>query len=119
MVLCIVLISVGGALKKDGDSDEEVSENRVLYLFLAVFFAILVGVIFSINSVHIFWVINQGYNIDQINYDGNIFLAPVFMVIFFIQLWQNGPIFTLYDWLVAQFSILMVVIGVVLFSRAL
>jgi hypothetical protein len=61
MVACIICISVGGALSSGSG---EIKENGNLYLFLAVFFALLVGLTFAINSVNIFWIINLGLNID-------------------------------------------------------
>ena len=105
---------MGGALK-----GEKSSETVGLYLFLAILFALLVGLIFAINSVSIFSIINQGLNIDQANYDGNILLGIVFLVIFIVQYSKDGLIFTLFDFAVAQVSIVMVVLGVILFSRAI
>ena len=87
MVCCIVFISVGGALKSGAG---ELQENSALYLFLAVFMAVIVGLIFALNTVHIFWVISKGLNIDQANYDGNFLLSWVFLAIFLVELANKG-----------------------------
>jgi len=55
-----------------------------------VFIAVLVGLIFALNAMHIFWVISSGMNIDQANYDGNILLSLVFLGIFLHQVSKNG-----------------------------
>ena len=87
MVCCIVFISVGGALTSGAG---ELTENSSLYLFLAVFIAVIVGLIFALNSLHIFWVISQGLTIDQANYDGNFLLSWVFLGIFIQQISKFG-----------------------------
>lgn len=87
MVCCVVFISLGGALKS---GTGELQENSGLYLFLAVFIAVLVGLIFALNSLHIFWVISKGLNIDQANYDGNFLLSWVFFGMFLAQLSKEG-----------------------------
>ena len=56
MILCIGLISIGGSTTK--------GETVGLYLFLAVFFAFMIGAIFAMDAVHIYYVINNKVNID-------------------------------------------------------
>jgi hypothetical protein len=67
MLVCVGLITVGGYIKtKDGSSseDEQEIEKKGLYLALTIITALMTGLIFALNTMHIQIVIESGFNID-------------------------------------------------------
>ena len=78
-----MLIALGGAGGESVDfTDEERKENNK-FLALALIFALLSGLVLSINTVTIQYTIHTGFELDQANYDGGgmvgFFLIPFFI----------------------------------------
>lgn len=82
---------------------------------MSLILAIVAGLCLSMNTVGIQYTIFTGFDLDQANYDGNVMVA-IFQFPFFIYYRDQ---FTITDIGVGTIVVLAVVIGVILFSRAL
>ena len=58
--------------KNDETEEVKVVEKKGLYVALSILTAIMTGMIFAMNTMHVQMVIDSGFNIDQANYDGNL-----------------------------------------------
>ena len=106
---CVGLISMGGS-NQSGEG-----EINNLYLVLAVVMALLTGLNLSVNTVHIQYVIEMGFDVDQSNYDGGFLVAILYMP--FIIAYRNK--FTLAVFGFSTIAIFLGTLGVICFSRAL
>ena len=129
ITVCVVLISVGSAFKsKDptADADQNVAEaepgkleedgGQTVYLLLAIAFAVLTALVFAGNTISIQYVIESGFNIDQANYDSYMLLS---IVLFGIFMAQDKSQYELYDHLMANCNIVIIILGIFAFTRAL
>ena len=118
ILLCVVLIALGGAGGLSGDSDEISEEQRKennLFLALALAFAILSGFVLSMNTVTIQYTIHTGFELDQANYDGGGMIG-FFLIPFFIYFRKE---YEMMDVFIASVVVVLVTLGVIFFSRSL
>ena len=84
-------------------------------LVFALVFAILSGLVLSLNTVSIMYCIQINFDLDQANYDGNAMLGVIFLP-FFIY---HHKKYEFMDIVVGTLVIVCVTIAIILFSRAL
>lgn len=86
---------------------------------MAIGFAVIVGLTFSINTISVQQCLRAGCNINQANYDGNLFMFivifPIFLYVWFSD--ENPLTWVDIAWGTAVF--ILVTIGVVLLSMGL
>ena len=110
-----MLIALGGAGGESVDfTDEERKENNK-FLALALIFALLSGLVLSINTVTIQYTIHTGFELDQANYDGGG-MVGFFLIPFFIYFRKE---YELMDVFIATVVVVLVTLGVIFFSRSL
>ena len=72
MILCVVMVSLGGLLD-DGDekeieeteiSEEDEDEDRIYYIIATLCFAKAAGFALSLNSISIQYGLNSGFPVD-------------------------------------------------------
>ena len=73
MILCVVMVSLGGLLD-DGDEkeideteipeEEEEDEDRIYYIIATLCFAKAAGFALSLNSISIQYGLNSGFPVD-------------------------------------------------------
>jgi hypothetical protein len=116
ILLCVVLIALGGASGGDTvDFTEEERKENNLYLALALIFAIISGFVLSLNTVTIQYTIHTGFDLDQANYDGGGMIG--FALIPFYIYFRNE--YELMDIIVATLVTVLITMGVIFFSRSL
>ena len=64
-------------------------------------------------------VLNSGLNIDQANYDGNLVLSIVILLIYLIDHFESKTDFTVNEFLMANGSTMLMDTAIVLFSRSI
>ena len=80
IIICVVLIGIGQ------DSSDPGQEVEAANLTLAVVFAVVTGLSFSVNSLDIYNVTQKvGFPINQMAYDGNVVLALIFLPLFVLH----------------------------------
>lgn len=116
IVICVILIGMGGA------NSGPKAKTNTHYLVLALIFSMLTGLLFSINSVNVEYVIQKvGFPASQLNFDGN-FLFGLILIPFFLyeMIWSPvAPLFTAEDILMVNVSIVCVTVAIVCFSFAM
>ena len=120
MLVCVALITTGGYFKNnDPDSEVKEIEKRGLYLALTIITALMTGMIFALNTMHVQMVIESGFNIDQANYDGNLLYSILTLIVWTIDKFSANPLqSTTKDFFIANIVIMFVVTGVILFGNA-
>lgn len=78
ILLCVVLIALGGtggsSDSAEVKSDEEIKLER-FNLVMSLILAMVAGLCLSMNTVGIQYTIYTGFDLDQANYDGNVMVA--------------------------------------------
>ena len=92
---------IDGVEKPAGDDEQE--ESKGLYIFLSLILAVVTGANFTLNTVTINYVIKNGFDLNQANYDANMiqFFPSFFM--FMYEFYVNEFPYTAYDTFMASF----------------
>lgn len=98
IIACIVCVSIGGgegsAPSADGKQMTEKEKSDYAFnLGMSILFAVIVGITFSLNTISVEQTLRAGCNINQANYDGNLFMF-LFLLPFFLVVWfsDDNPI---------------------------
>lgn len=107
ILVCVALISLGGS-NQSGDTN-------LTYLILALVMAVLTGLNLSLNTVHIQYVFETGFDIDQSNYDGNFYVALLYIP--FVIAYRDKFSAEIYG--LSTMAVIFGTLGVIFFCRAL
>merc|ERR1711957_363365 len=122
IVICVVFIGLGGSMTDDDDSSETDPKTygddgeKVKYLIFAVGMAMLLGLIFSFNTLNVNYIIQDvKFSPNQMNYDGN-FVYGLFLIVPFAA---NIHVFDAEDIIKANVAIILVTCAINFFSFAI
>jgi drug/metabolite transporter (DMT)-like permease len=117
IITCVILISIGGTENNDDDSSENINMK---YLFLSVTFALVCGLLFSMNTLNVNYIIRDvKFNPDQMNYDGNMLIGAILTPLFVNECIRSPGEFSYDAILKSNMSLCLVNLAIISFSYAM